>query len=279
MPMVELQDFVSIKEVLVDIHNQIKDLETAYIMAAPKNEIKEKFDALDELVQQEISAEVKSAILADEELKAALDSITSLRRDFGLRLEVEMAEQLLKSADPWVKLSGFHFYPNYVLLAREEGNGAALVPGDKVVFLGSGPLPMSLILLWKLFGIKGIGIEREPERADLSRRLLNRLGLQSEIEILTGDEKLLPALPRYRLLIVAAVAEPKPRVFQYIRQFIPSGALVGYRLYEKGLRCIMYSTPNDWAPAGFREVKRIHPQPPVNNTIIFVEKDDSYHAG
>ncbi len=48
------------------------------------------------------------------------------------------------------------------------------------VFVGSGPLPLTLILFREKFGCKCIGIEIQEDVAELSREVIQKLGLMTE---------------------------------------------------------------------------------------------------
>jgi hypothetical protein len=155
-----------------------------------------------------------------------------------VRLEIEHAKAILESEDPWRTLKDFDYFPNYLQLARTEYEGSVLKGGDCVIFLGSGPLPLSLIVLCDQYGLRGIGIEEEPNRAELSRSVLEKLGLSDQIEIIDENHFRLPLGVSFELIIVAAQAEPKKEIFDH---------LVKFEAY-----------------------KRSRPEPPVNNTVVFL---------
>jgi len=75
-----------------------------------------------------------------------------------------------------------------------------------VVIIGSGPLPISLIMMCHQYGVRGIGIEQETERAELSRKVLEKLGLSDQIRIITGNHSILPLKDAAELIMVAAQA-------------------------------------------------------------------------
>ena len=49
-----------------------------------------------------------------------------------------------------------------------------------------------LIVLCRQYGLKGIGIEQESERVQLSRKALDKLGLSDRIKIIHGNHLTLP---------------------------------------------------------------------------------------
>ncbi|RCV63725.1 Nicotianamine synthase protein [Methanophagales archaeon] len=110
----------------------------------------------------------------------------------------------------------FAYIPNYLQLAKTEYQGSPLKPGDNVLFLGSGPLPISLIILCRLYGLRGVGIEQEPDRAELSRIVLQKLGCSDQIRIIEGNQYTLPMIEKFELIMVAAQAEPKKAIFDHL---------------------------------------------------------------
>jgi len=72
--------------------------------------------------------------------------------------------------------------------------------------------------------------------------------------------------------MVAAQAEPKKKVFERWQKNLPGGTKVSYRLYEKGLRRILDGSSLFELPSGFEEYLRVQPEPPVNNTVVFLKR-------
>jgi hypothetical protein len=127
-----------------------------------------------------------------------------------------------------------------------------------------------LILLNKFFGVVGISIEMLPEIADLSRKVLDKLGLGSEITVVDGDETGLSRLD-YNAVMVAAFAEPKERVFRNVREAITQETKILYRTYS-GMRAILYSPVIRDDLKGFEDLDLILPTGKVNNTSVMIRK-------
>ena len=73
--------------------------------------------------------------------------------------------------------------------------------------------------------------------------------------------------------MVGADARPKDEIFAHLSDVLPTGTMLSYRIYEKGLRCLLDDQPVFELPPEFKEYVRIRPEPPVNNTSIFLVKD------
>ena len=261
-------------EEIFEISSSIKDLTDENILRDPSNHLRTIFQRLDHLIALKIYDEPAQAILCDSVFNLAFGAIARFRSLYTAKLEIEHAHSILESRDPWEMLTNFDYISNYLKLALTEFQGAKLKPGDTVVFIGSGPLPLTLMVLCHWYGLKGIGIEMEPDRAELSRKVLEKLGLSGQIEIINGNHLTLP-LPletRSELIMIAAQAEPKKEIFNHLAKVLPVGTKLSYRIYEKGLRRLLDTFYLFELPGQFKEYLRVQPEPPVNNTVVFVTK-------
>ena len=138
-----------------------------------------------------------------------------------------------------------------------------------VAFLGSGPLPLTLICLARQYGVKGIGIEQDEGIAALSKEVIKMLGLERRIQVMRGNHFTLPLEEPSKLIMVGADAMPKKEIFAHLAKILPPGRMISYRIYEKGLRRLFDEASIFTLPDEFRECGRIRPEPPVNNTCVF----------
>jgi hypothetical protein len=254
------------------INAQIKDLGETEVLESPSPELYVMFKRLDELAALDVDEKSIEIILKTPNFSSLMAEISSFRFLYNLRLETEKANNILKSSNPWETLRSFTFYPNYIQLARTEYTGSGLKPKDCVLFLGSGPLPLSLLVLCHEYGLFGIGIEKDEKRANLSREVIASLGLSESIKIFEGNHFILPLENSCDLYMVAAQAEPKKEIFEHLAKVLPEGSTASYRLYEKGLRRVLDDISLFELPAEFEEYIRVQPQPPVNNTVVFLKR-------
>ena len=120
---------------------------------------------------------------------------------------------------------------------------------------------------------KKIKAEVLKTRVKQHRKVIDSLGLSKKTQIIEGNHFDLPLETRYELCMIAAQAEPKKEIFEYLAKVLPSGSKVSYRLYEKGLRKLLDLSFCFESPAGFEEYLRVQPQPPVNNTVVFLKRE------
>ena len=259
-----------ITEEIVTIYYSIKDFVDREVYQDPTGNLKDVFQRLDYLIALDLNNRSTEAILSNSRFNSAFDAISTFRSEYTAELEVDQANSILKSRDPWETLTNFRYLPNYIQLARTESWGAGLKPGNTVLFIGSGPLPLTLIVLCHQHGTRGIGIEQYPERAELSRRVLEKLGLSREIRVINGNHLTLPLEETPELIMVAAQAEPKNEIFDHLASVLPAGTKISYRTYEKGLRRMLDTFARYELPGRLREYLRVHPEPPANNTSVFL---------
>lgn len=268
----------SIKKEILDIYHAIKDLKDDEILHGPPSRPQDFYDRLSRLAAMKIEDNVVEEILHDPVFKQAIMEICRLRLLYGLRLEIVRAQSILAGPDPWDVLEGFLLHPNYVQLARMEYGSADLKKGDRVIFLGSGPLPLSLILLCAQHGVEGIGIEQVPEYVNLSQKVIASLKLKGLVHIVQGNHFAFPLEQNFKLIMVASAAHPKEEIFGHLASVLPVETKISCRIYEKGLRRILDDQSSFRVPPGFREYLRIRPEPPVNNTVVFLRKASSTEA-
>ena len=235
------------------------------------NEIIEILDEVEIIAHdKEIDFDSAKHILDDEKMNRALKLIRKFYVYIGARLETENALKILESEDPKATLDSFQFYERYTGLLNNESQLAKFNENKTFVFLGSGPLPITLIMFNMVYGCKCIGIELQEEVADLSRRVLKKLGLDDDIQIITGDEKVIADL-EYDILMVAALAEPKERVFSNIWEYVDEDTPVLYRTYT-GMRAILYAPVLEKDTRGFHKEVMLLPTGKTNNTSVLIRK-------
>jgi hypothetical protein len=263
----------SVKNEFQGIYAAVHDLSDEDILHGPDDLFLPHLKRMNRLAAMGVDELIAEEMLNDLEFKTELKLIAHLKRIFGLRMEIDYAKSIISDPNPWDRITHFDFYPNYLQLAHMEYRGANLNTGDHVAFIGCGPLPLSLISMCKQYGIKGTGLEQVPEYGVLAEEILKSLGLTRHIRIIQGDHFSLPFKEECQLVMVGADARPKDEIFARLADVLPTGARLSYRIYEKGLRRLMDYQSVFQLPPEFREFARFQPEPPVNNTSVFLIKD------
>ena len=110
-------------------------------------EITKLLDEIEVIAHDEtIDFDSAKHILDDEKMNNALKLIRKFYLYIGARLETSNAMEIIKSDDPKATLDTFHFYERYQGLLTNESKLAHWHDDKTFVFVGSGPLPLTLIL-------------------------------------------------------------------------------------------------------------------------------------
>jgi len=267
-------EFEAVKAELLQVNAAFQKLTEEEIKSAPDQIFGAYLDRLNCLAAAPVTDETVQRLIADADLRPSIARISLMKRQNGLMLEIQLAQSVIAASDPWASLEQFVYYPNYLALARMEYGGAGLHAGDRVAFLGIGPLPLSLICLATQYSIEGVGIEQNEERANLSRAVISKLGLERHIQIICGNHFALPLKVPCKLILIGADAMPKAEIFDHLAGILQPGQMISYRIYEKGLRRLFDGTSVFDLPLEFRECGRVRPEPPVNNTAVFATRAD-----
>ncbi len=262
-----------IKKEFMDIYNCVCKLTRDEILNSSNDYFLPFFEKLQYLLAEDVDDRTAEIMLFDSKFCRAVKHLAILKRINGLRMEITHAKSIITAHDAWKQIKQFPYYQNYLELASMEYNGANLEFKDRVIFLGSGPVPMSLICLYRQYGINGLGIEQVEDYADLSTQVIDSLGLSRHIQIIKGDHFSIPVEENLSLIMVGADARPKNEIFAHLAEKMPKGTKVSYRIYEKGLRRLIDDQPVINIPSEFEEYARVRPKPPVNNTSIFLIKN------
>ena len=235
------------------------------------DEITKLLDEIEVIAHDEtIDFDSAKHILDDEKMNNALKLIRKFYLYIGARLETSNAREIIESDNPKATLDTFHFYERYQGLLTNESKLAHWHDDKTFVFVGSGPLPLTLILFREKFGCRCIGIEIQEEVAELSREVIRKLGHDDGIEILVGDETLLKDID-FDILMVAAFAEPKERVFSNVWEIVDEKTPVLVRTYS-GMRAILYAPLTDTILRGFHKEIMLLPIGNSNNTSVLLRK-------
>lgn len=260
-----------IKPHVLSFYERIKHHTPATLAKLSPEELYRLYQLLDDVAHLEVGEHLGELILTDMDIRRVLPAIRSYYATFFNLHEVHITEALLEANDPWEALESFPLYPRYQALIRNHVGVLKLVPGKPLAFIGCGLLPLSLILLNRMFGIQCIGIDNDYSSVISARKCIAALGLRHDIQILHGDETRLRDLD-LGIVLVAALAEPKQRIFQNLRTMLKEkeGLPVIYRTYS-GIRAVLYRPVQPADIKGFKIVKKILPTGRVNNTLVLLE--------
>jgi hypothetical protein len=131
-----------------------------------------------------------------------------------------------------------NYLARYEELARREVALAGIGPGDRVLFVGSGPFPITAIEYCRQTGCRADCADFVPEAIATSREVLRRLSLDGRIRCHQARGEELPA-SEYSVVLVGVLARPKREIFRNLEATAPAGCRIIART-TFGLRQLIY---------------------------------------
>ncbi|XP_062026238.1 nicotianamine synthase-like [Rosa rugosa] len=217
-----------------------------------------------------------------EEVQIMRESLISLcSRAEGL-LELEFATLLGKTSQPMNNLNLFPYYGNYVLLANLENkilNDSGVVHPNKVAFIGSGPMPLTSIVM-ATHHMKSAHFDNfdiDDKANEVARRIVaSDADLEKRMKFETRDiMKVRERLAEYDCIFLAALVgmnkEDKVKILGHIRKYMKDGSFLLVRS-AKGARAFLYPVIEEHDLLGFELLTIFHPNNEVINSVVLVRK-------
>lgn len=245
------------------------------------------------LAVREAPPELATTILADPVMAAVRERLQELCAEGEYRLEVSWAGRILNrpAEASWPALRSFPYYRNYERLAWlelqglaassewyvEPGPGAAgpdherRGPARRALFVGSGPLPLTSIVLAQAHGFHMTNVDLDGPACALGARLAERLGLASNMAFVQRDIRDLADLEGFDVVFVAALVgqrrAEKRAVLSHIARRLSREALVVVRTAQK-VRTLLYPGVELGDLGGLVPLLELHPHDEVINSVI-----------
>ncbi|KAI7886958.1 Nicotianamine synthase [Lichtheimia hyalospora FSU 10163] len=219
--------------------------------------------------------------------QSLLPSLRTLASKGEYLLEKTWAQDLARKAHEHAKqarnptsiLQEFVYYDNYEQLVKMElhcllGVDACL---DRVVFVGSGPLPLSSMLLARHCQFPVTNIDYCKEAIHISTRLVHSLQLQDKMHFFCGDATEYPFYQDADVVILGALVgangDVKLSFLDCIAQKMKPGAILLVRSAH-ALRTVLYPPlDEDGIPPTLAPLLEMHPQNQVVNSVILFKKN------
>jgi ribosomal protein S18 acetylase RimI-like enzyme len=116
-------------------------------------------------------------------------------------------------------------------------------PPQRILFIGSGPLPISAYYLHRLTGKRVDCLDRDPAAVAVSRQLIETLGLGDALHVFNGEGESFH-ISDYDLIVVALLAKPKRRILRNLRKKAAPGCRILCRT-SYGLRRLVYEPTSE----------------------------------
>ena len=263
-----------IKPLILRFAERIKCYSQAMLEKLSPEALYSLYQILDDLAHLNAGLHLAQLLLKEPEIYCELPTIRAYYTLFFSIHEKMFAKELLESGDPWQKLTSFPLYPRYRSLVTCHIETLPVTKDGRLAFVGCGPVPLSLILMSHLYGIKSIGLDTSSQAVACARDVIKHLGLEQDITILCGDESCLIDL-EWSAVLVAALAEPKEKIFDNLREILikkNGHQPVIFRTYT-GMRQFLYQPVKKEDICGFKITREIFPTGRVDNTTVFAVLD------
>lgn len=151
-------------------------------------------------------------------------------------------------------------YPLFSRFERLIEREVSLLDGhmpSRVLFIGSGPMPITALCLQHRIETRVDCLERDPEAVSESRLVLDRLGYAEKIHVLHGRGEMID-VSSYDVILVALLAKPKHAILESIARTCRDDVRIICRTSE-GSRCFFYEpTTLDAIPPTLRWMREAH---------------------
>ena len=262
------------RDKILGIHGELssaKDLK-------PSERINATFSELVAIVQ-DTHADHSKDILDDKEIRLIQHDLRRMSSRAESELELFWVKNALKSDDAEKILRVFPYYPNYEKMTDLEIESMRLCDvhkGHKALFVGSGPLPLSSIMMARKCGISIDNLDTDDEACTLSSELVERVGLSGKIKTINGNILDVQDLTGYQTIFIAALAgeseEEKTKIIDHV-----------VARSERNTHIVMRSVSNlgtllypEITPAHLKDIEVIRrsesPKDIINNIIIGKKK-------
>ncbi|WP_018333796.1 nicotianamine synthase family protein [Actinomycetospora chiangmaiensis] len=240
---------------------------------APGPRTDDLFGRLVALAVDPSAARDADAVLADPAVRTLLPELRQLCAAGEFELERHWARRVVAAPDPAAELARFPYHQNYVDLTRLEHHAVSGLVGDqvgRVLFVGSGPLPLTSLLLAERYGCEVDNLDRVPEAVALADTLasaLGRTGLRFDLGDVVDHED----LAGYDLVYLAALAgldpDAKLALLEHLARCLTPGTLVLARSAHS-LRGLLYPVLDPHDLPGMDTLSVVHPFTDVVNSVV-----------
>jgi nicotianamine synthase len=264
------------------IHHQLCHIDEL----KPCDHVNALFTKLVTICTFQYDTETVNAVLNDVHIAALIPELRAMASQGEYFLELTWATQLVQQAQQGTKpnISRFVYYQNYVDLVKLElhalhGVGAKL---NNIVFIGSGPLPLSPILMYQTLAathstVMMHNIDRDQESITISGALLKKLHIDHGFTQHVMDATEYPHFGQADVVILGALVgqdvKEKMEFLRNIGQKMKPGSFVMARSAHS-LRKLLYPSiePYQVNKCGFETAIVLHPFNDVVNSVLIAKR-------
>lgn len=189
------------------------------------------------------------------------------RREFGF------AKKMLKLKVGKLEIKDFKktfLYPTSTDRRKKEIVHAKISKKDKILFIGSGPIPRSAIMYHKYTGCEIDCFEQCKEYADISKKIIEKFGLSKKIKVYNRKGQSL-GKNSYALIVIALVAEPKNKILLRIKNTASSKTKIMYKT-AVDIHGLLFRTTDLKLFNGFKIIKKIYSEGYITYYLTLIKQ-------
>lgn len=221
---------------------------------------------------------VKLALTSRDKIDISREDFDYIQKSAALAEYELEKDSVLQILDDKKKLEEFIYYNNYIKLTRIEWNSllsCRLHKNHKVLFVGSGPLPLTGLILAKDYGCHVTLMDISSEAIDLSKKLVSKLELSDNIDVVNSDALSFDKYQDFDVIYLAALAGISKGLKKKILDKIKSDSSEKVHLIARssfGNREILYKPLTDDDIEGFKIDLEVKPHNDVVNSFLILSK-------
>lgn len=187
-----------------------------------------------------LTPEEEARVLADPRVAALRRSSQCVFRWLETRIENSMAEFVRREGTDLRDRGNITqtYLARYEHLAAAEIELAGISEGDRALFIGSGPLPITAIEYCWQTGCTADCVDIDRDAVTISTEIVERLGLRERMRCLHGPGQSCD-VSKYDVVLVGVLAQPKQAILENLDTHAKSGCRILCRT-TYGLRQLIY---------------------------------------
>lgn len=209
--------------------------------------------------------------------KTQLSNLQRICNQAEYELEAHWAKRIAGSDAPNTTLHAFPYYANYEKLTKLEWHSLLSCQSHddhSVLFVGGGPLPLTAMLLAKLYGQTVTILDYNSAACQAAQSVIAKLGLNHRISVIQSDAATFDGYSRFNTIFVAALAgaapQEKEKIMRRIKELSPRQAHILARS-SWGTREILYTPLDQKLFSLFQPIIEVRPHHDVVNSIVIFE--------
>lgn len=156
--------------------------------------------------------------------------------------ETALERRFIQGLGAAASIDAYRLTPRFRRLIEREIDLLGGAKPARALFIGSGPVPVSAILLHEYLGVPVDCADVDPDAVAQSRTLLERLSLKDQIRVALTDGAAVDA-SRYDMVLIALLAKPKAEILAQVSKSARPDCRIICRT-SLGLRTIVYEPMN-----------------------------------